>query len=136
MIWRNGLGWVFQPNKGGDLEEWNDIYQDEMESKDVVLKEVQKEIKENWNPEKEPGLDPATEVTLKKFHPKNNSLITNLINAPIRLKYVSINLKVIVMLAKPGKAQNEISSYSPVRILSTVRALRKSIVVRYLERAH
>lgn len=95
-----------------------------------VLKVIQKEI----NPKKSPGYDLITGRILKELPRKGILLLTFIFNAILRLEYFPVQLKIaqLVVIPKPGKPPNEVSSYRPISLLPVVSKLFEKLILRRL----
>ena len=60
--------------------------------------------------------------------------LTHLYNAALRLKYVPIQWKMaeMIMVLKPGKPPNEVSSYRPISLLPIMSKLFEKLVLKRL----
>lgn len=88
-------------------------------------------IKYNIDVKKAPGFDLITGQILKKLPRKGIVKLTNLINAPFRLKHVPELWKVAeVMIPKVGKPPNEASSYRPISLLPIISKLFEKLIRR------
>jgi hypothetical protein len=135
-LFANHLENTFQPY---------DIYSDEnlpmngentsIEIYPVTPKEVALEIKTNINIKKAPGYDLITGEILKNLPRKGIVKLTNLINASFRLKYVPMCWKVaeVIMIPKPGKQVNVVTSYRPISLLPMISKLYEKLLLKRLK---
>lgn len=103
--------------------------------KPVTPKEVAHEIKANIIAKKAPGFALITGEILKHLPRKGIVKLTNLINASFRLKYVPSVWKVakVIMITKPGKPPNEVTSYRPISLLPIISKLFEKLLLRKLK---
>lgn len=135
-LFANHLEEVFQPNQNQGLEPDLEIVKQSEESIPLIsLKEVQKEIKDNLSPKKAPGYDLITAQVLKNLPIKAILKLTNLMNASIRLKHVPAQWKVaeVIMIPKPGKKPQEVSSYRPISLLPIISKLYEKLLLKRLK---
>lgn len=87
-------------------------------------KEVENEIKK-LNRKKSPGYDNIDGKTLKSLPKRAIIYITILFNAILRLSYFPTQWKYakIIMILKPNKPENEVSSYRPISLLPILSKL-------------
>ena len=74
---------------------------------------------------KAPGIDHVSPLMMKELSRKGIVLLTYLFNAILRLQYWPKQLKVaeIILIPKPVKNPNDVSSYRPISLLSTIPKL-------------
>jgi hypothetical protein len=98
----------------------------------LTPKEIKKEIT-YLNNKKAPSLDPISAKIMQEL-PKNGTvMLTYIFNAVLRLHSWPKHLKVakIILVLKPGKNPNHVSSYRPISLLSTIfKRLEKLIYLR------
>jgi hypothetical protein len=101
----------------------------------VTPKEVTNEIKCNINPRKAPGFDLITGEILKRLPRKDVVKLTHLVNASFRLKYKPQVWKIAegIMIPKPGKQLNEVTSYRPITLLPVVSKLFEKLLLKRLK---
>jgi hypothetical protein len=89
------------------------------EIKFLTVKEVQKEIA-CLNPRKAPGIDGVANIVLKEISRKGRVLLTYIFNDILKQKYCPSQLKTaeIIMIPKPGKNPNNVSSYRPISLIT------------------
>lgn len=94
-------------------------------------KEIQQAIR-NLNHRKAPGIDRITPKMLKELPRKGIVLITYLFNAILRLQYWPTELKTaeIILIQKPGKNPNNVSSYRPISLLSIIAKLLERLLLQ------
>ena len=87
------------------------------------------------NTKKAAGYDEITPAILKELSKKAIVLITYIYNACIRLEYVPDSFKkaVIIMVQKPGKPEEELSSYRPISLLSAISKLFEKLILKRLK---
>jgi len=68
---------------------------------------------------------------LKELPQKGIVMLTYLFNAILRLQYWPKQLKIaeIILIPKPGKNSNHVSSYRPISILSTISKLLEKLIL-------
>jgi hypothetical protein len=98
-------------------------------------REVAEEIRTNLNPQKAPGCDLITGEILKNFKRKALVKLTTLINACIRLNYISDAWKIaeVIMIPKPGKNLSEMKSYRPISLLPIMTKLFEKLILKRLK---
>lgn len=127
---------VFQPHNEQDNELPSDaIEQDEENIDKVTVQEICYEIKENINPKKAPGYDLITGVVLKQLPRKALVMLTILMNAAFRLKYVPSTWKVaeVIMIPKPGKPPHKVASYRPISLLPIISKLFEKLLLKRMK---
>jgi hypothetical protein len=114
---------VFKPNSPNvnpsDLEilEYLDTpNQLELPIKPFMPAEVKDIIKNNLNAKKSPGYDLITGKILKELPLKGLLLLTAILNAILRIEYFPVDWKraLVVVILKPGKPVNQLTSYRPI----------------------
>lgn len=97
-------------------------------------REILEEIKHLKNG-KSPGYDLVDSTLLKKLPKKGITVITRIFNACLRLTHFPAQWKIAqaVMLIKPGKSPNEISSYRPISLMSTTGKLFEKILLKRMK---
>jgi len=90
----------------------------------LTLKQIKTEIT-RLRTRKAPGIDHVSPLMLKERSRKGIVLLTYLFNAILRLQYWPKQLKVaeIILIPKPVKNPNDVSSYRPISLLSTIPKL-------------
>lgn len=91
--------------------------------------------KKEHNLKKTPGFDLITGEVLRNLPKKAVIKLTNLINAAFRLKYVPSLWKMaeVIMIVKPGKPPQEVSSYRPILLLSVISKLFEKLLLKRLK---
>ena len=113
---------IFQPNKEQKYNRAEIVAAQAAEEQQIAMTtcaKVAKEIRKNTSAKKAPGFDLITGEILKQLPKKGIIKLTTIINAAIRLKYVPQLWKFaeVIMVPKPGKPPNDISSYRPISLL-------------------
>lgn len=125
---------TFTANEGEEQLEQMMQNQDNLEIAFTTPKEITKMIKENINPKKAPGFDLITGEILKHLPKKAIVKLTHIINAAFRLKHVPSLWKIaeVIMIPKPGKPPNAVSSYRPISLLPVISKLFEKILLKRL----
>lgn len=97
-------------------------------------REVKKEIN-NMAKKKSPGYDLITGEILQHLPRKAIVKLSHIFNAAFRLKYVPSLWKVaeVIMLPKPGKSLNEVTSYRPISLLPVLSKLFERLLLARLK---
>lgn len=92
-----------------------------------VKRTISREIKHS----KSPGYDLTTGTILKKLPRKALVFITTLFNAILRISHIPNQWKVaqIIMIPKPGKPPNELTSYRPINLLPIISKLFEKLLL-------
>lgn len=133
------LAGVFKPN---DSDSPEDPEIDQVLKQDLQLclplsptspREMAREIAK-MDPYKAPGFDLITPRLLKELPKKCIVFLTMLVNATLRTSHVPALWKTsqIVMIHKPGKPPNEVSSYRPISLTPVLSKLWERIVLARL----
>ena len=135
-IFAEHLANIFTPNHTNEntrLEELTNLSTENIIP--VTPREVANEIKTNLNSKKAPGFDLITGDILKNLPKKGIVLLTYLFNAAFRLKHVPACWKVaeVIMLPKPGKPPNDVSSYRPISLLPIISKLFEKLLLKRLK---
>lgn len=95
--------------------------------------EVKGEIK-NLNPKKSPGYDNIDATVIKHFPKKAILFLTLIYNSVLRLGHFPSQWKCaeIIMIKKPNKPENEITSYRPISLLSIFSKIFEKIFLSRL----
>lgn len=103
--------------------------------KAVKIKEINHIIK-NLKNRKSPGIDNVNGKLLKELPPKAKRFITIIMNAIIRLSYFPSQWKIakIILIAKPGKAPELVTSYRPISLLPTLSKVCEKIILKRLNK--
>lgn len=104
----------------------------ELPIKKVKVKEVKYVINKNLNQRKAPGWDLITGKILKELPENIVKTITALFNAALRLEYFPIPWKVaeIILIAKPGKIPENVSSYRPISLLPVMSKVFEKLILK------
>lgn len=97
--------------------------------------EVNKVIQKGITSKKAPGYDLITGQVLKELPRKGIVLLTVIYNAILRLEYFPSQWKVsqIVVIAKPGKPLNQVSSYRPISLLPITSKVFEKLFLQRLQ---
>jgi len=81
---------------------------------------------------KAPGYDLITNAILKKLPDKTLILITYIFNSMLRLSYFPLiwKLSTIILIPKPNKPKNLVTSYRPISLLPTLAKLFEKIILK------
>lgn len=95
--------------------------------------EVRQEI-EMLNTKKSPGYDKIDALVLKNLPKKGILFLTMLFNSILRLQHFPIQWKCaeIIMIHKPNKPENNLTSYRPISLLSTFSKIFERIFLKRL----
>ena len=133
---------IFQPFSSGasDIQE-NEIrsylespFQMDWPIKHFNMADIKREI-ELMNPKKSPGYDLITAKVLKQLNDPPIRLITYICNAVLRLGVFPDTWKVaqIIVIPKPGKPAEEITSYRPISLLPIMSKLFEKLFLSRLQ---
>lgn len=97
--------------------------------------EVEAEIKNNLKLNKSPGFDLVTAEILKNLPLLSLVKVKDIMNACILLKHVPLYWKVseVIMIQKPGKDPNEVSSYRPISLLPIMSKLFEKLFIKRIK---
>lgn len=130
----NYLVSIFQSNENQscDLDCVN-VIQTDSAIPFVTTKEVRDEINK-IKMKKAPGYDLVTGELLKQLPIRAMIKLTNVFNAMIRLKHFPSLWKVaeIIMIPKPGKEPQEVTSYRPISLLPIMAKLFEKLFLKRL----
>jgi hypothetical protein len=100
------------------------------EIKYLTVKEAPKEIA-CLNPRKVPDIEGVTPITLKVMSRKGLVLLTYIFNAILKQKYWPSKLKTaeIIIIPKPGKTPNNVSSHRPISLLPIISKLLEKLLI-------
>lgn len=128
------LATVFLPHDIQSNVNITPTYQPNQEFKRITPMEIAQEI-DKLNSKKAPGIDEISPGLFKELPRKAIIMITYLFNACMRLKYVPKCFKAaqIIMLKKPGKPEEDITSYRPISLLTTLSKLFEKILLKRLK---
>lgn len=122
---------VFQPHPAAQNEDEKDLYNflEAPFQMDMPIQAFSKfEVKNaicNLAPKKSPGYDLITGQVLNQLNEDGIRLITSIFNAVLRLRVFPEPWKVgqIILIPKPGKPAEEVSSYRPISLLPILSKL-------------
>lgn len=130
------LAQIFQPNDQNADPTLEEVTNQEKEGITLVTpKEVVNEIKTNISSKKAPGFDLISGEVLKALPRKAVVMLTYLINAAFRLKYIPVIWKIaeVKMILKPGKPPNVATSYRPISLLPVLSKLVEKLILKRLK---
>lgn len=92
-------------------------------------------IKRKLSAKKSPGFDLITGRLLKELPRKAILLLTAIFNAILRVGYYPLHWKIahIILIPKPGKPINELTSYRPISLLPIVSKLFEKLFLTRLQ---
>lgn len=135
------LSKVFQPHPT-QLTTENDEIQQFLESpyqldspiKAVTTEEIKDMIRKNLSPKKAPGYDLITGAIIKQLPEKALKMLRIIYNAIMRVGHFPSQWKVgqIIMIAKPGKPPEEVTSYRPISLLPILSKLFEKLFLKRL----
>ena len=101
----------------------------------ITPADIKVEIKNKFSKKKAPGFDLLTADLLKNLPNAAIYQLSKIFNACIKLKYFPTLWKVaeVIMIAKPGKPPNEISSYRPISLLPILSKLLEKLFLNRLK---
>ena len=129
---------IFQPNENNSNKTFDMLIQKECQVSEKIrltsLKEVTKEIKDNFKLKKTPGYDLITGEILRNLPKIALIKITILINSAFRIQYVPSLWKIaeVIMLPKPGKPPHDVTSYRPISLLPVMSKLFEKLLIKRL----
>lgn len=132
---------VFRPNDPDDnvSEEninifLNQDYQMSPPPRPATVREVWGTIK-HMHDRKAPGFDLITKEILTRLPRKAIVFLTTLFNGVLRVQYYPLLWKTsqIIMVHKPGKPPNDISSYRPISLLPILSKVFEKILLRRIQ---
>jgi len=102
--------------------------------KKIRVGEVKSAIQFALNSKKAPGYDLINGKIIKELSLKGLQAITQIYNAILRLEYFPSHRKIgqIIMIAKPGKNPNDITSYRPISLLPTLSKILEKLILKRL----
>ena len=126
---------VFKPHDINSNIDISPTYQLDQDFKRVTPMEIAKAIDNNLNPKKAPGIDGISPGLFKELPRKAIIMIVYLFNACIRLKHVPSSFKTaqIIMLLKPNKPDEDVSSYRPISLLPIIAKLFEKVIIKRLK---
>jgi hypothetical protein len=86
------------------------------------------------NPKKAPGYDLITGKTLKELSQEGLRAVTQIYDAILQTEYFTCRWKVrhIIMIVKPRKNPNDITSYRPISLLPVLSKILEKILLKRL----
>lgn len=132
------LATVFIPFPSENINEDEEIqhsleqpFQMDMPIKKFKAKEIKVMIKKHINVRKSPGYDLITGKILHELPDKAIRVITMIFNAILRLEVFPMQWKMaqIIMIQKPGKPAEEVTSYRPISLLPILSKLFEKLFV-------
>jgi hypothetical protein len=122
------LAEVFTPNDNIHNQEIIDFLQHHQVTQEPAIMLTPKEIKKKityLNIEKAPGLDQISAKMMQELLKKGIVMLTYIFYAVLRVHSWPKHLKVakIILVLKPGKNPNHVTSYRPISLLSTISTL-------------
>lgn len=141
-LFADHLGGVFQPfSADPDNGEEADIdhflqspFQMSPPIKPFKPEEVKLMIQQGLKPRKAPGYDLITSEVLKELSATGLRTVTIMFNAILRLGFFPPQWKVaqIILIAKPGKPPDAVTSYRPISLLPVLSKLFEKLFLRRL----
>lgn len=103
--------------------------------KKISTKEVYNTIQRDLNAKKAPGYDLITGKILKELPEKALRLLTIIYNAILRLNHYPVQWKVaqIILLPKPGKNLEEVTSYRPISLLPVISKVFEKLLIKRIK---
>lgn len=133
----NHLQDIFKPLPRQSSEEnINKVYKDDKKAiKPVKMGDLKYIIDKDLSPKKAPGYDLITGKIIKKLPDKALIKLMHIINACFRLRYVPMQWKVaeVIVIPKPGKPPNELTSYRPISILPVMSKIFEKLLLKRLQ---
>jgi hypothetical protein len=114
--------------------ELNSPQQMALPMKKIRINDVKNVIQHEVNPKKSPGYDLITGKILKELPQKSLRAITQIYNATPKTEYFPCQWKVghIIMIVKPGKNPDDITSYRPISLLPILPKILEKILLKPL----
>lgn len=99
--------------------------------------EVKEEVNK-LNTRKAPGYDLISGQILKQLPRKAMTLLTVIFNRMLSLSYFPIiwNYAEVIMIPKPGKPHNEITSYRPISLLPNISKVFERLLLQRIYTDH
>jgi hypothetical protein len=99
-------------------------------NQNLLTKEIKQQIKK-VNHLKAPGYEIITGKILRQLPNKSIVLLTIIFNSMLRLSYFPTTWKCaqIVMIPKPGKPINEVTSYRPISLLPILSKIFEKLLL-------
>lgn len=109
--------------------------EEDCEIKLITSEEIQKKIDTNIEAKEAPGIDFITGKILKELLKKAIIKLTYLFNAAFRLRYVPKQWKeaVVIIIPKPGKPPEEVTSYRAISLLPIISKLFEKLLLKRLK---
>jgi hypothetical protein len=130
---------VFQPHPTENKPEEKEVLtqllhtpnQPELPPNRFKKAEVQ-EIITSLNPKKSSGYDLITGRILKELQPIATKHLTQLFNAALSKGYLPAQWKIapIILISKPGKPPNELTSYRPISLLPIISKVFEKLLLK------
>lgn len=122
---------TFTPNPSSNSTILENVMQDSTQIASATASEIELEIK-SLKRNKSPGFDLITSEVLIELPQTAIAKLTALINGALLLKHFPTYWKVaeVIMIQKPGKPPNEISSYRPISLLPILSKLLEKIILK------
>lgn len=94
-----------------------------------------KEIIRTLPTKKAPGHDLITNIVLKHLTPKTLAYLSTIFNRCLSIGYFPLKWKIahIIVFLKPGKNKNEVTSYRPISLLTTMSKILEKCIKTRLE---
>lgn len=139
ILFADYLESIFKPPDENENRQPMLIEPSEEESEEILPttpNEIRNLIKYEINAKKSPGYDLISGDVLKNLPRKAIIKITNLINATFKLKFVPSLWKVadVLMIPKPGKPPNIVSSYRPISLLPMISKVFEKVLAKRLNK--
>lgn len=133
-IFSEHLMTTFTPHETSDSVDLEDPTSPEDVAIQLYSTHDVKDVIGSLTPKKAPGFDLITAEILVQL--PNNTIkgLTNIINACLRLNYVPTLWKVaeVIMIAKPGKPPNDVTSYRPISLLPILSKLLEKLFLKHM----
>lgn len=129
------LATVFRPNNIVSYVDTTPVYQPQQPIKLMSPTEIAKMIDRNINPKKAAGIDEIAPSILKELSRKAILFITYLFNSSLRLQHIPATFKTaqIIMLKKPDKPPEVVTSYRPISLLPSLSKLYEKLLLERLK---
>jgi hypothetical protein len=85
------------------------------------------------HPIKVPGIESITTLMIQQLPPEGLQILLHIYNSILRLDYWPFTLKQekVIIVPKPGKNPNEVSSYRPISLLTVLsKILQKLLLIK------
>jgi len=102
--------------------------------KKIRVGEVKSVTEFALNSKKAPGYNLIIGKIIKELSPKGLKAITQIYNAILRLEYFPSQWKIgqIIIIAKPGKNPDDVTSYRPISLLPTLTKISEKLILKRL----